>query len=241
MSAPQGPDAEASSSASSFDERPRTPLHALAMDAARGLQEQGLRAVITGFGYLLRQQPWARDRLRQHAGSVVRVGLRGEPPAGLPRAELLLAITAEGTFEAAPAGAEPRATLLLEPSADLLASLTRDGVEGVPRHLRIEGDVMLAATLGELARHLRWDAEEDLSRLVGDVAARRAVGLLQGAFGALRALVERPAESLGRFAAGGQAPVVTRDALGVLGAEFASLDEHLKRLEQRADRVATPG
>ena len=219
------------------DDRPRNPLHALAVDAAARLQEQSVRALVAGFDHLLRQQHWARDRLRQHAGSVVRVGLRAEPLPGLPAPDVRLAITLEGFFEAASTDLEPRATLLLEPSPDLLLSLTRDGVDGLSRHLRVEGDVMLAASLGELARHLRWDAEEDLSRLVGDVAARRAVGFLRGAFDALRSLAERPAESLGRFAASGQAPVVTREPLRALGDEFAVLDEHLRHLEQRADRL----
>ena len=224
--------------AQAADDRPRSPLHALAVDAAARLQAQSVRALVVGFEHLLRQQPWARERLRQHAGSVVRVGLRAEPLPGLPAPDLRLAITVDGFFEASTTDAAPRATLLLEPSPDVLLSLSRDGVDGLSRHLRVEGDVMLAASLGELARHLRWDAEEDLSRLVGDVAARRAVGFLRGAFDALRSLAERPAESLGRFAASGQAPVVTREPLRALGDEFSALDEQLKRLEQRTDRLA---
>lgn len=226
-----------SDAAHSADDRPRNPLHALAVDAAARVQGQSVRALVAGLDHLLRQQPWARDRLRLHAGSVVRIGLRAEPLPGMPAPDVRLAITADGFLEAAAGDAVPRATLLLEPSADLLLSLSRDGVEGLSRHLRVEGDVMLTASLGELARHLRWDAEEDLSRLVGDVAARRAVGLLRGAFDTLRALAERPADSLSRYAASGQAPVVTREPLRALGEAFSALDERLDRLEQRADRL----
>lgn len=220
------------------DERPRHPWQALVADAVGQLQARSLKLLVAGLEHLLRQQPWARERLRQHAGSVVRVGLRAEPLGALPAPEVRLAITAEGLLEAAAADAPPRATLLLEPSADVLMSLSRDGVDGLSRHLRVEGDVMLAASLGELARHLRWDAEEDLSRVVGDVAARRTVGLVRGAFERLRALAARPADSLGRYAASGQAPVVTRDPLRALDAEFSALDERLVRAEQRADRLA---
>lgn len=238
MGVTDSPGGDDPNAAQAADDRPRNPLHALAVDAAGRLQAQSVRALVAGFDHLLRQQPWARDRLRQHAGSVVRMGLRAEPLPGLPAPDVRLAITADGFLEAANSDLEARATLLLEPSADVLLSLSRDGVDGLSRHLRVEGDVMLAASLGELARHLRWDAEEDLSRLVGDVAARRAVGFVRGAFDALRSLVERPAESLGRFAASGQAPVVTREPLRALGDEFSALDEHLKRLEQRTDRLS---
>jgi len=37
--------------------------------------------------------------------------------------------------------------------------------------VKIEGDVQLAAELGWLAENLRWDFEEDLSRVVGDIPA----------------------------------------------------------------------
>ena len=62
--------------------------------------------------------------------------------------------------------------------------------------------------------------------------------MLRGAFDTLRSMAQRPAESLGRFAASGQTPVVSREPLRALSDEFAALDDHLKRLEQRTDRLA---
>ena len=57
---------------------------------------------------------------------------------------------------------------------------------GKPPPVKIEGDVQLAAEIGWLAENLRWDFEEDLSRVVGDVpahaladAARRAMAGLK--------------------------------------------------------------
>ena len=40
----------------------------------------------------------------------------------------------------------------------------------------MRGNDKLAAEVLLLARHLRWDAEEALSRLIGDVAAHRVAG-----------------------------------------------------------------
>jgi ubiquinone biosynthesis protein UbiJ len=51
--------------------------------------------------------------------------------------------------------------------------------------MRVEGDVMLAAELNWLVDHVRWDAEEDLSRLVGDAWAHKLVGLAKRVFKAL--------------------------------------------------------
>ena len=37
--------------------------------------------------------------------------------------------------------------------------------------MRIAGDVQLAADINWLVEHVRWDLEEDLSRLIGDAPA----------------------------------------------------------------------
>ena len=51
--------------------------------------------------------------------------------------------------------------------------------------VRVEGDVQLAAEVNWLADHVRWDFEEDLARLLGDVPAHL---LAQGARTLLRGL-----------------------------------------------------
>ena len=44
------------------------------------------------------------------------------------------------------------------------------------RAVDVAGNAGLAAEVLVLARHLRWDVEEELSRVVGDVAAHRLAG-----------------------------------------------------------------
>jgi ubiquinone biosynthesis protein UbiJ len=43
------------------------------------------------------------------------------------------------------------------------------------------GDSELAATLSDIARNIEWDIEEDLSRVLGDVAAHRIVDTVERA------------------------------------------------------------
>lgn len=52
-------------------------------------------------------------------------------------------------------------------------ALLRAAVRNDKPATRIEGDVQLAAEINWLTDHVRWDVEEDLSRLVGDAAAYR--------------------------------------------------------------------
>ena len=68
---------------------------------------------------------------------------------------------------------EPHLVVTLTPAA-LPALARRD--ETVLREMTFTGDAELAAALQYLARHLEWDVEEDLSRVVGDVAAHRIAG-----------------------------------------------------------------
>ena len=50
------------------------------------------------------------------------------------------------------------------------------GEEEFLRSVEISGNARLAQEIASLARHLRWDVEEELSRVFGDVVAHRIAG-----------------------------------------------------------------
>ena len=56
--------------------------------------------------------------------------------------------------------------------------LLPQGLDKVMAAATVEGNAEFATELSFVFRNLRWDAEEDLSKLVGDIAAHR---LVQGA------------------------------------------------------------
>ena len=60
------------------------------------------------------------------------------------------------------------------------------------------GDTDFAAAINHLARHLRWDVEEDLSRFFGDIAAHRMAETGR----AFRRWGEQTAQHAGRSLAG---------------------------------------
>ncbi len=128
------------------------------------------RAVISasaaGFlNHLLEAAPWARERLAPFAGRSWRVTL-----APLP--DLTFVVLDTGLLDASDAP-EPHLVVALTPAA-LPALARRD--ETLLREMTFTGDAELAAALQYLARHLEWDMEEDLARVVGDVAAHRIAG-----------------------------------------------------------------
>jgi ubiquinone biosynthesis protein UbiJ len=119
-------------------------------------------AVAAAVNHLLRSASWARDALRRHAGKTARFEV-------FPLA-VALTILETGEVTPAAAGAAPAATVRLGPGL-MLRLAARD--ERAWREIDIVGDTDLASAIHHVARNLRWDVEEDLSRVFGDVAAHR--------------------------------------------------------------------
>ena len=117
----------------------------------------------TGFiNHLLRGAGWARDELKRFAGRTARFEV----------APFACSLTVLENGEVAPAAADavPAATVRLTPGLVLRLS-ARD--ESAWREVDIAGDTDFASAIHHLARNLRWDVEEDLSRVFGDIAAHR--------------------------------------------------------------------
>jgi len=152
---------------------------------------------------LLDRERWARERLERFAGRSAEL----RPPLLPP---LRLAVAAGGRIE--PGGPEPEAIVTL------------DGVSGV-------GD--FADELRYLATHLRWDAEEELSRVVGDAAAQRIGGALRAFARWQLDAARRVGEALADYATAESGALVRRDELADFAAELERLRAAIDRLERR--------
>ena len=128
--------------------------------------------------HVLMQEPEAQARLARQKGRVVRVQWRD--------LSMQLAATPAGLCELAPA-ANPDLLLTVTDTSPL--DLARHALRGDKPGVRIEGDVQFAAEVNWLVDHVRWDAEEDLSRLIGDAPAHTVARLGRGMAEALRSFV----------------------------------------------------
>jgi len=88
-----------------------------------------------------------------------------------------------------------------------------------------------------LVRHLRWDVEEDLSRLIGDVAARRVVQAGRDLAVWQADALRRLADSFADYAGEEGRLLVRRRELETLGASVAQLRDAIERLEKRIARL----
>ena len=177
------------------------------------------------FNRLLAAEPWARARLAPFAGDTLE--LRAPP---LPT--LRLRILEGGTVEAG--GADPALSMTLKP--ELLAALGR-GEEHALRAVEVQGNARLATEVLLLARHLRWDVEEELSRVIGDVAAHRLVEAGR-AFAAWHVdAAQRLVGALADYATDEKQLLARRGELDALAESVAGLRDAIARLDKRIVRL----
>jgi ubiquinone biosynthesis protein UbiJ len=119
-----------------------------------------LKLTSDALNHLLRQNPWAHAQLRPHAGKTLRLSL--------PPLQSTLTINGAGEFDIAAPDVPIDAEIGLTPGTALRMLLQPDAT---PNLATLQGDMPLATTVGKVLQGLRWDAEEDLSRIVGDIPA----------------------------------------------------------------------
>ncbi|WP_395058947.1 hypothetical protein [Polaromonas sp.] len=140
------------------------------------LVDEGQQKLVLFLNHVLMQEKEAQNRLLRKKGSVVHVRW------GLFALDLV--ITPAGLLDRAAPGAKP--DLLLAVAAESPTVVLQSVMAGKAPPVKIEGDVQLAAELGWLADNLRWDVEEDLSRIIGDVPAHTLAGFARQALTGLR-------------------------------------------------------
>lgn len=187
-------------------------------------------ALTAALNHLLEAEPRARARLARFEGETVE--LRAPP---LPA--LRLAVAGGGWVAPASAGAAPSAAIALGPQA--LAAMLKGG-DHLLGSVAISGNPQLANEVMFLARHLRWDAEEDLARWIGDAPAHHLAALLRrlAALGAQAA--RRLAEGAVEYALEERPILVPRALVAEHAAAVARLRDALERLEKRIERLERP-
>lgn len=224
------------------------PLRQIAQRLAGG----GASAFVGAFNHLLRQNDWARARLAMFAGRRVSIGLESASLSRLAPPRLTARITGEGlldtskeTAAAAPgedhvqaAADAPRfdVEMHVRPSFAAAGALLREGTRGLAPYVRIEGEVMLAAALAEVAERMRWDPEEDLSRITGDVVAHRIGRGVGAARDAMREFRTRFAGSVGRRFADASGTLVAREELESLRTTIDALEARVSACEAKRRR-----
>jgi len=181
-------------------------------------------AVLAALNHLLEQAEWARWRLLPHAGQVAELQL----PVGPIRFRI-----EDGGFLAAATDGTPDLTLGVPAEAAIAAF---SGGEAAMKDVRIAGNAEFGESLGFILRHLEWDAEADLARVVGGAAAPRLYRGLLGFLAWQRQSLERASTNLRDYVVFERPTLVATAELEEFSLELGRLRDDLARLEKRTAR-----
>jgi ubiquinone biosynthesis protein UbiJ len=195
-------------------------------------------SIINLFNRVLSDYPMARDKLKPHTGK--RIDAEVGPLTTRMR------VTTHGEMEPVGAGAgssadgaNPAPDVAFQIPLALLPRLARRD-ETAFSDIQFSGDSELASVLSTIARNVEWDVAEDLSRVLGDVAAHRVVS-------SASALAEWGSDARARLTANvaeylteeKRAFITTRE-LEVLALTNETLRDDIARLTARLAHLSAP-
>lgn len=120
------------------------------------------RLAIRALNHLLASEPWALSRLQVFSGKTARLEMGAFA--------LHLSVLSSGLFASSCDEIVADVRIRVPQDSPRRALFDRPSLFATAK---IEGSADFAETLSFVFRNLRWNAEEDLSRLVGDLLARR--------------------------------------------------------------------
>jgi ubiquinone biosynthesis accessory factor UbiJ len=180
--------------------------------------------VLPAINRLLRTNSWTAARLRPHTGKTVAFACA--PFEGR------VTVSETGEFVAGPAGVQPDLTITLTPGL-VLRGAAND--EEAWRAAQVSGDTELAAALDYIRRNIRWDYEEDLSRVVGDVAAHRIAGGARQLEKWGREAMLNVSRAFAEYATHERPMIASGAALEAFNRDVDEVRDAVERLEKRID------
>lgn len=184
--------------------------------------------IIAALNHVLVRAPWAQQRLEPFSG---REALFLMPPF-----RLQLLVTADGRF--ANGRGTPDVEIAL-PADTPLAALqgALEGSDRAMRNARINGSVEFADTLSFVLRNLSWDFEEDLSRVVGDIAAHRIANSLRALTAWQKQAAQNLAENTVEYLRDEKGMLPSPGEISAFSGEVDRLRDDLARFEKRLQKL----
>jgi ubiquinone biosynthesis accessory factor UbiJ len=185
-----------------------------------------MRPAAAVINHLLVQEPWAQSRLALHQGKTVCID------AGL--VQWRLSVTADGLVASAVEDVAPTVTIRVKLSDLPLILANR---ERAVAYVKIEGDADFANAISQLSQSLRWDAEHDLGKVVGDIAATRLVAGARSAFEAAQTTQKQLAENVAEYFLEEQPMLIRPYAMQEFSSDVVKLRDDLERLSKRIEKL----
>jgi ubiquinone biosynthesis accessory factor UbiJ len=202
-------------------------------ESARPVANPALKTASSAFAaavnHLLVREPWALERVKPYAGKCVKLSCSP--------VTLALVVQPDGLFAATSEAEAARFDVTIAVPLDALPAFLQGGQGAVMKHVRIEGDAEFATTLAKLAEHLRWDPEEDLSRVIGDAPAHRVGRIARTVQEQALRTGRNLLDSVAEYFLDESPQLVRQSALHAFDAELSKARDALARVEKRIERI----
>ena len=185
-----------------------------------------LKPLVTKFlQHITNQNNWSRPYLTPFAGKAVQFDFV------LLKANLL--ILEDGSLSLAGETAIADATVHIPPSL-ALRLLAKD--EAAKMFVKIDGDTHLVTELSKVLRNMRWDIEEDLSHVTGDIAAFKIGEFSKKTFSEMKQQSINTAEMLSEFWQEEKPILAKKRHVDQFNVDVDTLKSDVARLEKKLDK-----
>lgn len=184
------------------------------------------RLVLRALNHVLDGEAWASERLRPYAGRQAMIQAAGF--------ELRLVVEGNGRFAVGSVDHDTAVTITLP--SDLSVRLLVDR-KSVFQAARLSGSADFAETLAFVFRNLRWDAEADLARYLGDIPAHRLEQWRRHLFRQGGEAASRLGQNVAEYATEDSAWLAPQRDIERFGKAVDELRDDAARLEKRLARL----
>lgn len=176
--------------------------------------------------HLITQNSWARVELQPFSGQTVAIHL-GPAKANLTVLE-------NGGLAMAGESAIDDASISLSPSL-ALRILAKDAAAS--SQVQITGNTELAKALAKVLQGMRWDYEEDLSKIIGDIPATQANAFAKKTYSEAKSKVINVTEMLTEYWQEENPLIAKKRHVEAFVKDVDQLRDDVERLEKRIEKL----
>lgn len=180
--------------------------------------------------HLTTQNAWSRSHLQAFAGKTVCIDFVLAKVNLLILEDGSLALAGDSSSETA----SPDANIHLPPS---LALRIMSGDADAKMLIKIDGDTQLATEFSKVLQHMRWDIEDDLSKVVGDISAYKIGKVAKNTFVGIKQKSITTAEMLSEYWQEEKPMLAKKRHVEQFNAEVDTLKNDIARLEKRLQKL----
>jgi ubiquinone biosynthesis protein UbiJ len=182
--------------------------------------------VVAAINHLLAQEAWARASLALHYGK--------EALIDTGAVQLRMRVTRDGMVEPGSEAMPATVTIRVKLSDVPLILQNRDRAFS---YVKIEGDAEFANTISQLSKGLRWEAEHDLEKLFGPIAATRLAEGARATATGVAATGKKFAENVAEFLLEERAVLIRPSQVSDLGDDITRLRDDVERAAKRIEKL----